>query len=281
MKDSTDHLTARHPAPQRARGVARVSARLRDGQSVLDGLHQSGSMRVLFPRPSSPPTAMLLNTAGGMTGGDRFDISVEAKAGAHLTVTTQAAERAYRAPPGPAGELHNKINVQDGARLHWLPQETLLFEGSNLTRRLEVTLAESAEALIVEPLVFGRAAHGERLHDARFSETVRIRRGGRMIYADGMHLAGDLDAQLARPSMGGGAGALATLILAAPGAADWLARLRRRIDATQGLTAGASCLNEQLLVMRALAQDGYEMRRLLLPVLDDLTGGTLPICWRL
>ncbi len=267
--------------PPRARGVARVSARLRGKVSVLDGLHQSGSMRVLFPRPASPPTAMLLNTAGGITGGDKFHVTAAAEQGAQFTVTTQAAERAYRAPPGPAGELVNEIRVEDSARLNWLPQETILFEGCNLTRRLDVTLAPEAEALIVEPLIFGRAAHGETLRDARFAEQVRIRRAGRIVYADGMRLAGDIAAQMARPARGAGAGALATVIFASPTAEAWLSRLRARFAETDGAIAGASLLTDQLLLLRALAHDGFELRRLLLPVLDDLTGGALPICWRL
>lgn len=269
------------PAPPRARGTVRVSARAREGVSVLDKLHQSGSMRVLFPRPASPPTAMLLNTAGGVTGGDRFDVEVAAEAGADLTVTTQAAERAYRAPLGPPGQLRNEIRVEDGAHLNWLPQETILFDGSYLTRFLDVSLTGSAQALIVEPLIFGRAAHGEQLTDARFSERVRIKRDGRVIYADGMHLSGDIAARMQVPAIGGGAGALATLILASPDAATWLPRLRARIAQTPDVQAGASCLTEHLLLLRALAHDSFELRRLLLPVLDDMTHGTLPICWRL
>ena len=206
---------------------------------------------------------------------------VAAQAGARLTVTTQAAERAYRAPSGPPGELHNEINVEDGARLDWLPQETILFEGSHLTRRLDGSLAGTGEALIVEPLIFGRAAHGETLRDARFTERVRLRRDGRVIYADGMCLSGDLAAQMQRPATGHGAGALATLIFASPDAARWLPRLRGHIARTPDLTAGASLLTEHLLLMRALAHDGFELRRLLLPVLDDMTNGHVPICWRL
>lgn len=281
MKDQTQPSPSYSETAPRARGSARVSARSRDGVSVLDQLHQSGSMRVLFPRPASPPTAMLLNTAGGVTGGDRFNVEVAAEAQARLMVTTQAAERAYRAPQGPPGELHNKIRVEDGARLDWLPQETILFEGSNLRRRLDVTLTGTAQTLIVEPLIFGRAAHGEQLRAATFCEHVRIRQNGRVIYADGMRLSGDIAAQMQTPAYGAGAGALATLIFASPDAASWLPRLRTRIEQTDGLTAGASCLTEHLLLMRALAHDGFELRRLLLPVLDDMTNGHVPICWRL
>ncbi len=268
-------------APPRARGKAHVSARVRDGQSVLQDLHQSGSMRVLFPRPSSPPTAMLLNTAGGVTGGDRFDVSVAATAQAHLTVTTQAAERAYRAMPGQTGHLTNKINVEDGAKLHWLPQETILFNGSALHRRLDVDIQGTAEALIVEPLVFGRPAHGETLTDARFTETVRLRQNGRVTYADGIDLSGDIAAQMTHAARGDSAGAMATLILASPRAEAAVPVLRDHIAQISGICAGASLLAENLCVLRALAHDSFELRRLLLPVLDEMTGGTLPICWRL
>ncbi|MEP4197788.1 MAG: urease accessory protein UreD [Aliishimia sp.] len=269
------------PAPQRARGKAHVSAKVRDGVSVLKDLHQSGSMRVLFPRPASPPTAMLLNTAGGVTGGDKFDISVAADAGAHLSVTTQAAERIYRATHGSCGALLNEIRVEDGARLNWLPQETILFEGSHVSRRLSVDLAETAQTLIVEPLVFGRAAHGEILRDATFREHVRIRRSGRVIYADGIHLTGDIAAQMQGAAYGNGAGAMATLILVAPNADRHVATIRERCAEILGIRAGCSLLAQDLLLMRVLAHDSFEMRRLLLPVLDDLTGGTLPTCWRL
>lgn len=274
-------MTATPVSPPRARGRADIAVRRLEDRSVLQDLHQSGSMRVMFPRPATPPTAMLVNTAGGVTGGDRFEVRARAGAGARLTVTTQAAERAYRAGTGPAARIENHLEVAEGARIDWLPQETILYDGCALHRRLRVELAQRAEALIVETLVFGRAAHGERLTDAAFRDRIEIARDGRMIFAEAIDLSGDIAAQLAHPARGNGAGALTTLILASDTAEAQLPQLRRICAENSGSCAGASLLAPDLLVCRALARDSFDLRRLLLPLLDHLTGCTLPICWRL
>lgn len=273
--------TARSVSPPRAQGRAEVVVRQRAGRSELEDLHQSGSMRVLFPRPAVPPTAMLLNTAGGVTGGDAFEVRARAGAGARLTVTTQAAERAYRAPPGTAARVENRLEVAEGGRIDWLPQETILYDGCALHRRLRVDLDPGARALIAETLVFGRAAHGERLTGAEIRDGIDIARDGRVIFTDAIHLSGDIAAQLAHPARGNGAGAMVTLILAAEEAEGQLAQLRHIAAQNSGSCTGISLLAPDLLVLRALAGDSFVLRRLLLPVLDHLTGCSLPICWRL
>ena len=224
---------------------------------------------------------MLLNTAGGVTGGDRFEVAVRTAQSARLTVTTQAAERAYRAMPGSAARVENRVDVEDEARVDWLPQETILYDGSALRRCLRVDLGGTARALVAETLVFGRAAHGERLTDAALDDRIEIRREGRMIFADAIRLHGDIHAQLAHPARGAGAGALTTVILAAADAEAQLAPLRRIAAENSGICSGISLLAPDLLVCRALARDSFDLRRLLLPVLDHLTGHALPICWRL
>lgn len=267
--------------PPRARGRAEIAVRDRNGVSVLADLHQSGSMRVLFPRPAAPPTAMLLNTAGGVTGGDAFEVIARADPGARLTLTTQAAERAYRAMPGTVARVENRLRAAAGARIDWLPQETILYDGCALHRRLRVDLAPGAEALIVETLVFGRAAHGERLTGAELHDRIDIARDGRLILADAIHLTGDIAAQMTHPARGGGAGAVATLILASDRAEGHLDPLRRLAAQNLGSCAGTSLLAPDMLVLRAVADDSFALRRVLLPVLDHLTGCALPICWRL
>ena len=224
---------------------------------------------------------MLLNTAGGITGGDQFDIKGHAGTNAALTLTTQAAERTYAAQPGPAGRLTTTLSTEPGATLRWLPQETILFDKSRFDRTLNVELAADSNALIVEPLVFGRAAHGETLHDIQFRDTVRIRQDGRMIYADGMHLTGNAVDTLAHPATGNGTGAMATLILVSESAELQLEPLRSLCAQKIGSTAGVSLLSTKLLVMRCLAEDSFTLRQRLLPVLDHLTQDQLPICWRL
>ena len=267
--------------PPRARGRAHVATRRLGARSVLKDLHQSGSMRVLFPRPAAPPTAMLLNTAGGITGGDTFDISAHAETGSHLTLTTQAAERIYAANSGATGKVLTQLEVGENASLWWLPQETILFDKSALDRRLHVDLGENAEALLVEPLVFGRTASGEVLNHCLLRDRVRITQNGRVIYADGIAVDTPAIGQLTHPAIADGAGAMATLVQIGPRAQPNLDPVRERIAQNSSNLAGASLLTPEILVLRALAPDSFALRQLLLPILDDLTGGRLPICWRL
>lgn len=261
----------------RAIGAARVSSKTGPLGSCLDGLRQSGALKLLFPRRQDIVEAILINTAGGITGGDRFSLEASAGAGSRLMITTQAAERAYRAQPGQTGEMRTQLRAEADSTLWWLPQETILYQGAALHRSLRVDLHENATFLMVEPVLFGRQAMGEDLTDLTFTDRVDLRRAGRPIYRDGLRFDGDVAAQLDRPAIANGARAMANLIWVSPGAAGRLDALRALLD-TQG---GASLLAEDTLVMRVLAEDGFALRRTLLPVLDLLTENTLPQSWRL
>ncbi|MFP4275288.1 MAG: urease accessory protein UreD [Paracoccaceae bacterium] len=232
---------------------------------------------MLFPRGRPGVEACLVNTAGGITGGDRFSVRAEARPGARLTLSTQAAERAYRAQPGQSGRLDVALSAAPDAVLHWLPQETILYEGCALTRSLRIALAPGARLLMVEPVLFGRMAMGELLRAASFRDRVEITREGAPIYLDAVRLEGDITAQLARPAVADGAGAMAVLVLVAPEAEAHLSPVRALLPET----GGASLLAHDLLVLRILAADAMALRRSLLPVLDRLSGDTLPTAWRL
>lgn len=242
----------------------------------MKDLRQSGSLKALFPHATGPDfQAVLVNTAGGITGGDTVKINARADAGSHLTLTTQAAERAYRAQPGQTGHLQTRLEVEAGARVNWLPQETILFQGCALRRSLHVEMQADATFLMVEPLVFGRAAMGETLTDASFSDRIEIHREGQLSYFDRVTLQGNIASQMARPNTGNGAGAMASLIYAAADAGAQLAPLRAMLPDT----AGASLIGEDLLVLRLLAPDSYLVRQSLIPILNRLTDNNLPRCW--
>jgi len=132
-----------------------------------------------------------------------------------------------------------------------------------------------ATFLMVEPLVFGRAAMGETLTDASFSDSIEIHREGLLSYVDRITLQGNIAAQMARPNTGNGAVAMANLVYVAPGAGAQLAPLRAMLPDT----AGASLIGDDLLVLRLLAPDSYLMRQTLIPILNRLTHNTLPRCW--
>jgi len=264
------------PVQPRAIGAAMVSAKAARGRSTLGDLRQSGAMKLLFPRPDGAALQVIaINTAGGLTGGDAFTLTACAEEGAALSLTTQAAERAYRAQPGEVASVQNTISARPGATLHWLPQETILYEGCALRRSLSVDLADDASLLLVEPLVFGRAAMGEALRHANFRDTIRICRAGRPLFLDAMTLRGDVTAHLAAPHVAAGAGALATLIYVAPDAEARLAPLREQLPKS----GGASLIGPDLLVARILAPDSFDLRQSLVPILRELSGGTLPRSW--
>lgn len=248
------------------------------GRTRLVSLRQSGATKLIFPKKETHDIeAILVNTAGGVTGGDRFDLTANLGANARLVLTTQAAERAYRAQAGEVGGVTTRVNVQSGARLDWLPQELILFNGSALHRRLDIDLAPDAQLLMVESLVFGRAAMGETLNNITFRDRITIRRAGQPLYMDALNLSGDAAARLARPTVANGAGAMACVVLVRPDAAAVLPKVRAALPPT----AGASLIDEDTLVLRHLAEDSFMLRRDLVPILEHLSNRNLPTSWRL
>ena len=234
-------------------------------------------MKVRFPRVSgSIPEAVLINTAGGMTGGDEFGAEVELEDGAQATVTTQACERIYRST-GPLATITNRIRLWAGARLDWAPQETILFDGGRMFRRLEADLAGDAELLVSEATIFGRAAMGETIRSGTFRDRWSIRRDGKLIFADDLRFDGDIASQLKRPAILAGNGAMATVLLLAPECELLLDSVRDIV----GDAGGASAWNGRLLV-RMAAPDGLSLRGILIPLLAALSaGGALPKVWQI
>ena len=212
-------------------------------------LFQSAPLRFLFPEtdPGDPTLGALVNVAGGLAGGDRLDVALSLDAAARFTATTPAAEKIYRSL-GPATEIACSISVAEGATCEWLPQETILFDGARLARRLEISLAPGARLLAAEMLVLGRAARGERFTRGSLHDRWRIRRDGRLIWADALRLPEAPPEALDDRFGLAGAGALATLLLATPDAATYRDRVR---DLAAG---GASLVVPGLLVARWMGE---------------------------
>ncbi len=212
-----------------------------------------------------------------MTGGDTFRFSGKAAEGTALTLTTQACERAYKAQPEECGQITNHLTVETGARLNWLPQETILFNGCTLDRRLRIDLCPDAQTLMVEPLVFGRAAMGETLTDIRLNDRIEIRREGVPVFLDAIRFSGDWHAHMSKPHTANGAGAMALIVFASRSAAGQLDPVREMLPET----AGATLIRDDLLVIRVLAKSSFALRSALMPLLRRLNKDTLPRCWML
>lgn len=236
----------------------------------------SGCLKALFPRASDRTDAIIVNTSGGLTGGDKLSLDVVQGPDTSFCLTTQAAERAYRAHHGHA-TVRSHIRVEAGSTLFWLPQELILFEGAALNRQFHCDLDPQARLVMVEPIVFGRQLMGETLTQIRFRDHVSIDQGDRPLYRDVIDLSDRVGAQLRSLAGGNGAGAMATLLYVAPDAENWLHRCR----AALGPMGGASLFRPGCLVARLVAPDSLHLRRALMALLDQITGDTLPKSWRL
>jgi urease accessory protein len=266
------------PAQPRAKGDARVSVRLRDGKSVIRGLRQSGASKLLFPKTASNDlTAVILNCAGGVTGGDQFSTQARVGRNAGLVMTTQAAERAYRAQPKEIGTIDTRLTVAPNARLAWLPQETLIYDGASIKRRLRIRLARSAQVLACEMLVMGRTAQAEHLTQLQLADDIDIIRDGQLIFADRLRLSNDAEHRLHGPAVLAGARSLATVILAAPGVGTLVDALRPTLPEKCGIAAP----DPDLLVARLTADDSFLLRQTIVPLLARLGVDPLPRTWML
>ncbi len=270
---------ATEAAQPRASGAARVAAKARDGASVLDALEERGCCKCRLPRVrrGAALEAVMLNTAGGITGGDRLSYAAEAGPGTWLTVASQTAERAYRVRGPEVGRVETRLRAGPGARLEWLAQETILFDGCALERRTVVDIAGDATLLLVEPRVLGRAAMGETVRAARLRDALDLRRDGRLIWADRLRLDGDAARATSSLATLGGALAFATLVYAATDAESRLSRAR---DLLGDGDAAASAF-DGTLVARIVSPNGYDLRQRLAAFLAGFRDLPLPRVWEM
>jgi urease accessory protein len=261
----------------RALGRVAFTVAAGPGGSRRGRVHEAGSLRVRFPNgnPDAALDAVLVNTAGGMTGGDRFAIDISVGAAASLTLTTAAAEKIYRSL-GPNTEIDVKLAVGPGGALKWLPQETIVFDQVRLRRSIDVTLARDAKLLLAEATVFGRSAMGEKITEGLFVDRRRIRVDGTLIFAECNRLDGGIAQCLERRAIAKGGVAVASIIKWPGGETD--AEAVRAIQDNFAGEVGVSAWNG-LAVARFVAPDGAALRRDLAAVLTALDAGPLPRLW--
>jgi urease accessory protein len=272
---------ARTFAANRAFGRIALAVEARASTTRRSRVAEQGSLRVRCPGPYPNPSegaeleAVIVNTAGGVAGGDRLDLEVTVGAGARLVVTTAAAEKIYRTLE-PEATIDVKLAVGAGAALAWLPQETILFDRARLRRSIEIDLAADARLLLAEALVFGRSGMGEAVDDGRLLDRWRLRRAGILIHAEATRLYGAIAARLAEPAVANGGIAVAT-VLVLPADETVAAGLRALAGKFRG-EVGVSAWNG-LAAVRLCAADGAALRHDLGTVLTCIRGEPLPRLW--
>lgn len=260
------------PRPQRADGAARIRyVAAPDGRTVLGDLFQRAPCRALFPCSESGdlPQAVLLTTSGGLTGGDRIRVAVEIGDGARATVTTQAAEKVYRPlPTDEPASIRVNFHVGAGSWGEWLAQETILFANARVRRLFEAEVAPAGRLLAVESLVFGRIAMGERFDRGLLHDAWRIRRDQRLVWADGIHLDGNVAQTCAAPFGFGTGVASATVVYVAADANQYIDDVRRVLGEHRGI--GTATAFDGLLVVRLIAADAASLRAAVIAVVSGI-----------
>jgi urease accessory protein len=290
-----EHRVTAAPAPrlQRANGVLtlRFTAERSGGQDSgsatrLADLYQSDPCRALLPSPDpgEPITAVLITTAGGLTGGDRLKLSVTVDPGAAALCTPQAAEKIYRSPDDSAARIDLALDVAAGAALEWLPQEMILFDGARLGRRIAVSLKADSRLLAGDITVFGRTARGERFASGSLFDRWQVRRDGRLVWTEATRLDGDTTAVLDHPAGFAGATAQAMIFYQGPDVADMRDHLRAREDHESGCEWGATVI-DGLLLIRLLDTNAARLRRQFARLWSDLRPGlglrpAMPRLWK-
>jgi urease accessory protein len=244
---------------QRADGCARITLRRSEGGTRIEDIFERFPLRIMFPTAGNRAAeeAVLVNIAGGIAGGDRLELCVTALTGASIAVTSQAAEKVYRALHDPARVL-TRLQARKSTKLAWLPQETIVFNSARLHRTTEIELTDGAELLALEWLVLGRTAHGEIVIGGNIIDDWRVKKDGRLIWADTFRVSDRTFPHLSRKALLSDCRAIATLVYFGP-------HLDTRLEAVRDILPSLGCncgvtLVNGLIVVRFAAKDSSELR---------------------
>lgn len=252
---------------QRSVGVAKIAFKTRDHKTVLDDLYQQGSAKLRFARaePNRLTEAVLINTSGGMTGGDTF--TVNAKWGENTTaiITTQAAERHYKSL-GDTAIIDNQLEVAHNACGLWLPQESIMFDAAAYQRNTTINLTKTSKLLAIESSLFGRQAMGEIIHSGQVTEKWQIKRDNKLIFADAFGLENDIAAQLAKPAIAAGNTAISTIIYIGDDLATTCDQINSLIEQQNAI--GRATIFNDIMLIRLFATSGQHLRQTIIKILN-------------
>jgi urease accessory protein len=275
-------------AANRAEGHVRLTMAARRGGTRRSRVAEEGSLRVRFPGAcAGAQEAVLVNTAGGIAGGDRFSVAVTLEESARLVVTTAAAEKIYRTD-GPQAAFAVTATLAADAELTWLPQETILFDRARLTRTVDIAMAPSARLVFAETVLFGRSAMGETVRTGYFSDRWRVRRDGKLVFAENFRLDGAIADRLGEAAVAAGHVALGTVLMV-PGddaAVDAVRAIAGQFRGEAGISAwGGSSGGSRgdswggIALARLAAPDGAALRHDLVMLLSAIGRAPLPRLW--
>jgi len=236
---------------QRSRGCLEVSFIEVEGETTLSNLHQSGSLKALIPNSfTSGKEAILINTGGGIAGGDQFSLSIYGGNNTETWITSQASEKVYKST-GDTSRVEINLTLGENSSLYWCPQEMILFDNSRLCRTMNVNLENTSNLLMVENIIFGRIASGEFITNCYFSDQWRVRRNQKLVLAENFLFTGS-DSLNGKANLGNN-NCVCTIIYVSSHSEGYLAQVRE-IMTERRIVGGASSWNN-CLVVRLVAED--------------------------
>lgn len=200
----------------------------------------------------------VLHPPGGLVGGDRLTLDVQAGGEARALLTTPAATKFYRTG-GPWAQQAQTVRAAPGAAVEWLPQENLYFAGARAGVRTRIELDPAARFIGWESWCAGRPACRERFDRGTLRQTLEVFVAQRPALVERLHLAGGGEALDAPWGLAGFAAAAVAVAYPGGGLLDLARDFNRRGAPTPG-RAGATVVDD-LLVVRAQAPGISGLRR--------------------
>ena len=247
-------------------------------QKRVSRMYQSGSAKLMLPNTySDMMEAVILNTSGGMTDGDIFNIDVQADNCA-LAMTTQTAERVYRSSGSKPAKVKINLSASDIADLHWLPQETIVFNNSKFERTLTINLSSCSNCLVAETIVLGREAMGENICDCQLIDNWRVFRAGNLFHAESLRLSNEVNKIISAPAGGNGARLLSTILYVGHNSEQVADRVVGLIQQSPSNCA-LSCWDDRL-VIRLVSAHSASARKDIEQLLLAIRQQPLPRVWQ-
>ena len=227
-------------------------------------------LKPLYPEGDAICHAVIVHPPGGIVAGDSLALNVRVDSGAQVLVTTPGAQKWYRST-GASASATTRLHIDDDARLEWMPQETIVFDGARAWQTLEITLALKARFFGWEMLCLGRTTRGERFTTGEFRQRIRLVRshGGAPIWRESMVLNGG-DPLLHSPLGFRGMPVTATAWIVLPddeaGAATAVVLARVRAALGDDPCAAASSPEVGLIVVKTMGDAPEAVRNFLIAV---------------